>query len=366
MSGIVALVYLFVLLIYLVPVIRYRKVLLKVQYAILVGLLAGLGESLAWFFYRLELNDKGYYHLWSLFVVVFVASLRRTFTYLLVLLLSMGIGIIKWTLGTTRIKLGLLTILYLCFSCLFQFLLEYEALHKTSFLQGKWKRLGIAVPIACFSFAFYYWIALSLIRTIQQLTLRQQPLKRFMFKMFFVILFVTAVMSFGLAVFQAYATSNSVGRFQDWRTTWLYELCWELLFCFVLFSVTFLWWPRSNNTRYSYAEYFTDDDGGDGRQVVQLETLTVVGGGDLNQRRVAAVNESTTSVTAGGGGGGSGGSGGPPQGPISFDFSEANLNQSINASFFNVSGFERDILAINFSSDDSEEMGIHTQISKLD
>jgi hypothetical protein len=55
-------------------------------------LFVGLLESAAWYFYRLTNNNYGEYSTASLFVVVFIANVRKTLVHVLVLLLAMGIG----------------------------------------------------------------------------------------------------------------------------------------------------------------------------------------------------------------------------------------------------------------------------------
>jgi len=55
-------------------------------------------------------------------------------------------------------------------------------------------------------------------------------------------------------------------------------------------GVAFLWCPRSNNTRCGYAEFFTEDPNEDStnnnqEELVQLETLNSIGGGDLSHRK---------------------------------------------------------------------------------
>lgn len=104
MSGAFALIYLALLIVYLVLCIKYRSILLKLQvhpffglrlnfkYAILFSIFLCVLEASAWYFYRLTNNTVGRYSTTSLFVVVFIATTRKSFLHLLVLLVSMGIG----------------------------------------------------------------------------------------------------------------------------------------------------------------------------------------------------------------------------------------------------------------------------------
>eukprot|EP01126_Amoeba_proteus_P050073 TRINITY_DN5884_c0_g1_i3.p1 TRINITY_DN5884_c0_g1~~TRINITY_DN5884_c0_g1_i3.p1 ORF type:complete len:307 (-),score=56.46 TRINITY_DN5884_c0_g1_i3:122-1042(-) len=305
------------------------------------------------------MNKEGVYSIPFLSFVILISNLRETFTYVLVLFISMGIGIIKWTLGTTRVKVGLLSILYFLFSCLLQFITEFESVERKLIITGTIERLLVVVPNAFLTFAFFYWISLSLIRTIQQLTLRQQPLKLFMYKTFLVVLSMTALVSLCLVLYQSYVVYSKEGRKHEsshWKNSWFEDLAWESLYLFVLVSISVLWRPRSNNTRYSYAEYFTDDldDKTEGQEDTQtLETLTVIGGGgQLNQRRVIThegLQQSDHSV------------------PRELGDEDVDLENDVNAKTPNLTDLERDLLTLELPFDESEgDLSVHTQINKMD
>eukprot|EP01126_Amoeba_proteus_P033547 TRINITY_DN3297_c0_g1_i5.p1 TRINITY_DN3297_c0_g1~~TRINITY_DN3297_c0_g1_i5.p1 ORF type:complete len:469 (-),score=77.05 TRINITY_DN3297_c0_g1_i5:123-1529(-) len=340
--------------------------LIFTQYFILIAIFLGVVESSAWYFYRLSNNSVGRYSITSLFVVVLIANIRRTFTYVLVLLISMGIGVIKWNLGTTRVKLGLLSVLYLFFSSALQYIMELEAVHKVSIVEGGPSRFMIIVPNAFLSVGFYYWICLSLIRTVQQLTLRQQILKLTVYKLFLGVLSVVAAFTLGLVLFQAFTMYQKQGQkhdFKNWKISWIEEFFTEFLFLFVVGSVSLLWRPRENNINYTYAEFFVDGGGarvggggggGDGGDsVILVETLTVVGGGELTQRR----SEGVSSVQKEGGVGNVG----------SYDYEyEEDREKNILASMPHLDNFQRNLLAFDVPSDESGEIDIQSQIRKLD
>eukprot|EP01126_Amoeba_proteus_P033545 TRINITY_DN3297_c0_g1_i3.p1 TRINITY_DN3297_c0_g1~~TRINITY_DN3297_c0_g1_i3.p1 ORF type:complete len:367 (-),score=69.16 TRINITY_DN3297_c0_g1_i3:91-1191(-) len=366
MSGGLGLVYIMLFLGYVVLCIRYRSVLLTIQYFILIAIFLGVVESSAWFFYRLSNNSVGRYSITSLFVVVLIANIRRTFTYVLVLLISMGIGVIKWNLGTTRVKLGLLAVLYLFFSSALQYIMELEAVHKVSIVEGGPSRFMIIVPNAFLSVGFYYWICLSLIRTVQQLTLRQQILKLAVYKFFLAVLSVVAAFTLGLVLFQAFTMYQKQGQkhdFKNWKISWIEEFFTEFLFLFVVGSVSLLWRPRENNINYTYAEFFVDgggarvggggggDDGGD--SVILVETLTVVGGGELTQRRSEGVGSVQKEGRVG------------TVGLYDYEYEE-DREKNILASMPHLDNLQRNLLAFDVPSDESGEIDIQTQIRKLD
>jgi len=288
-TGVLALFYLIVTIIYMVPMIRHRQILLHIQYGIFAVMAVGVIEVSAWYFYRLDKNKTGITSFGSLMIVVFFANLKRTLTRVLLLLMAMGVGVVKWTLGNTRVKIAILAVAFMCFSFLGEMIKEMDQVAKTplSANSQNWVMFCIYVPIALLDTCFYYWIILSIIRTMQQLTLRRQTLKLDMYKWFGGVLATTGILAaaFGLYLF----ILRLAPALATWRSDWVQDMYWEFLFFFTLSAICVLWRPRVNNTRYGYAEFFVADKQAkapvDDEAVVHLETLEVVSGGQLSHRR---------------------------------------------------------------------------------
>lgn len=121
-----------------------------------------------------------------------------------------------------------------------------------------------------------------------------------------------------------------------------------------------------------YAEFFTDDNDGpaekevsdltEGETTVQLETLTVIGGGELTDRRKKLRTEDSTTTTT--------------TTTTTKNSYDSDREKNISAAMPHLTEFEkydrccfwssphRDILGFALS-DDSEEMDLETQINKL-
>jgi len=214
-----------------------------------------------------------------------LANVKQSTDLVLVLLISMGLGVVKWTIGTTRIKIGLLAVFYMFFSFLYQTMREVFDLEKKEIVTDTLSLLVI-IPLAFLTTSFAYWIFLSLIRTMQQLTLRRQVLKLQMYKTLFGVLVVFGVLSCLSGIYVVYKKIKGPEMSMSWRYDWMIEAFREILFFGILASIAVLWRPRSNNTRYGYAEFFTDEDNGDIEKVgsIPLETINVAGG-ELTRRK---------------------------------------------------------------------------------
>jgi len=235
------------------------------QYGILGVTCYAVVEHAAWYFYRLGNNAVGYYSYPALVFVVLLANINRTVTRLLVLFIGMGFGVVKWTL-VARGKIALLALAYLLFAFLYQLFTEMTILAKQDILPFGLSMTIIAISVTLDTL-FYYWIVFSLIRTIQQLTLRRQLLKLGMYKIFFAILVFVGISEVLLMVYRA--IMKSLSSPVTWRHTWILDAYREVLYFIVIAAIGFLWRPRHNNMRYGYAEFFEDDntEGGSDIQV---------------------------------------------------------------------------------------------------
>jgi len=179
----------------------------------------------------------------------------------------------------------------------------------------------VVIPAAALDTGFYYWIILSLIRTTQQLTLRKQVVKLQLFKSFFVALICSGVIALIMILYQGYVRWSST--ILNERKAWLLDFFWDGLFFFLLTTLAFLWRPRQNNSRYGYAEFFTEDEGDDNQ--IPLETINV-------SKRKKEENKSD----------------------------EPKRNQDEK------DGFEQVIMSISLPTEDKDEIDIETEQKKMD
>jgi len=134
----------------------------------------------------------------------------------------------------------------------------------------------VAIFVSVFEVCFYYWVLLSLIRTIQQLTLRRQALKLNMYKYFLGILIVAGIIAGILLLYYVFLKFELLKS--PWQNNWIALSFWDALYLFVMTGTAFLFRPRENNLRYGYAEFFTeDDDDIDDENEIPLDTIKVNG-----------------------------------------------------------------------------------------
>merc|ERR1712137_146032 len=226
-----------------------RLLLLQNCIAAVIGL--GMIECITWYFDFLSYNHSGEFNWGAIAIGVFTSTVKRTVSRLLVLSVSMGFGVVKVNLGGDTQKVGGMGAAYFVFSFVQQMLLTYlrEGDNEMMSLMAT----VVIVPVALLDTTFYWWIFLSLMRTINTLSLRHQEAKLQMYTRFFIVLAISAVLT---VLVIAYQTLLVVTQEEDamWGSWWLFKAFWEVLYFVVLVAIAVLWRPTTNNTRYAYAE----------------------------------------------------------------------------------------------------------------
>eukprot|EP01104_Vermistella_antarctica_P012439 TRINITY_DN3599_c0_g2_i1.p1 TRINITY_DN3599_c0_g2~~TRINITY_DN3599_c0_g2_i1.p1 ORF type:complete len:538 (+),score=139.89 TRINITY_DN3599_c0_g2_i1:351-1964(+) len=246
--------------------------ILVIQNCIFAVIVMGAIECATWYFEYMQMNDSGLYHLGAWVIAIFVATMKRTVSRLLVLTVAMGFGVVKGDLGTDKFKVMFLGLAYFTFSG------ALEVSQTSSTDQSMTTML--VVPVALLDTIFYWWIFISIMRTISQLTLRKQEIKLDMYKKLFYVLIASVLFSVLMVMYQLLIgiTTDPDTR---WRTTWIWDAYWNVLYLGILIAICVLWVPTENNTRYAYNELKDVDDEVD---EVALQPMNSSAVGDLKTR----------------------------------------------------------------------------------
>jgi len=211
-------------------------------------------ESASYYFDYLRFNNEGTTSVGAEVIEVLVTSVKRTASRVLVLVVSMGYGVIVARLGTAKYKVLLLGGLYFVFTGIHALV---EILERTQVLNLL--AVLFVFPLALLDTAFYWWIFLALVRAIAQLQNRKQPIKLAMYNRFFYVLLVSVILSTIATLYQLFVKLAS-NEDAMWRTWWIWNAFWQGLYLVVMTAIAVLWRPTSNNTRYAYSEVATEDD----------------------------------------------------------------------------------------------------------
>ncbi|GJJ09695.1 hypothetical protein Clacol_003919 [Clathrus columnatus] len=196
---------------------RYREELLPVQYYIsgLVGFLiienmASFGPSLWRLAYYRYLNARGpgAGATAFLFVVSILDAGRNALSFFLLLIVSLGLSIVRESLGKAMLRCRILTAAHFIFGVLYSVGIVELELESTSALI----LLLFVIPLAFTLSGFMLWIMYALNGTIAELQTRKQYYKLSMFKRLYYVLIGTTLCILGFFVISSLQFSNRLAE----------------------------------------------------------------------------------------------------------------------------------------------------------
>ncbi|KAK7204293.1 integral membrane protein [Myxozyma melibiosi] len=244
--------------------VQYRSDILAVQnYITACAVFLTVEMIIVWGYYDL-INSKGYTPL-SRVYMVFIAILnafRNAFTFFLLLIVCMGYGVVKPSLGSSMTKCRILAGLHFVFGIVYaiaSFLVTPDTAGPLILL--------VIMPLAATMTAFYLWILSSLTATIKDLVERKQNVKALMYRRLWRLLFGSILVIFAFffvnsLIFADRSSADFVPR--HWKSRWFVLDGWLNVIYFLDFVlIAFLWRPTRNNRRFAMSDELSqDDDGG--------------------------------------------------------------------------------------------------------
>eukprot|EP00658_Telonema_sp_P-2_P025582 TRINITY_DN202_c0_g4_i1.p1 TRINITY_DN202_c0_g4~~TRINITY_DN202_c0_g4_i1.p1 ORF type:complete len:347 (-),score=98.25 TRINITY_DN202_c0_g4_i1:233-1273(-) len=237
---------------------------LSVQYHIGVVALLALFEVVLWYVYYQVYNETGLRGMGLLTTAVISSTIRKTSGRILILVVCMGYGVVKPTLGDTAMKVIAFGGLY----CVFTTVLDVvKALSHEDDISGGFFILVI-VPVALLDSIFYYWAFVSLYDVVAQLEERKQTMKLSLYRKFLAVVAVCLLLSLAWVLFQMYFLwSNTMD--EHWQYLWVFDAYWNVLTFVVLLTIMVLWKPSSSSMNYAYHEQLSGVD--DNLESIELD-----------------------------------------------------------------------------------------------
>mmetsp|Transcript_25089 Transcript_25089/g.35147 ORF Transcript_25089/g.35147 Transcript_25089/m.35147 type:complete len:522 (-) Transcript_25089:729-2294(-) len=266
-----AIFYFLFMIVWLVLSFKHRKQLLTLQNCIAGVIFLGFIEGLTLYFDDLGYNISGENFVGAMIMGVIISTVKRTISRVLVLVVSLGYGVVKPTLGSTSYKIVMLGVLYFIFSGTLNIV---ELVQRTTVVSLTALFL-LVFPVALLDTWFYWWIVMSLLRTISQLQLRKQIIKLNMYKRFLMTLIITGIVSSLMIVAEAIVTVSTDSD-DTWQSNWIWTAFWLLFYLAILLAIAILWRPVSNNTRYAYSELGNDADIENNDGEITLQSFNLV------------------------------------------------------------------------------------------
>ncbi|AEO69625.1 uncharacterized protein THITE_134789 [Thermothielavioides terrestris NRRL 8126] len=196
-----------------------------------------------------------------LVVVAVLNAARNSFSFFLLLIVCMGYGVVKPTLGRTMIYVRWLAIAHFVFGIVY----AITSLVVNPDSAGPLVLL-IVLPLAATLTAFYVWTLNSLNLTLKDLRERKQHVKENMYRKLWWCILVSILVIFGFFFFNSFSFASA--RDPDyvpfhWKTRWFVLDGWLNIVYFAdVVVIAYVWRPTANNRRFAMSDEVAQEDDG--------------------------------------------------------------------------------------------------------
>uniref|UniRef100_A0A672PX78 Transmembrane protein 87B n=1 Tax=Sinocyclocheilus grahami TaxID=75366 RepID=A0A672PX78_SINGR len=237
---VMCMVYILYALLWFVWASCYWKDLLRIQFWIAGVIFLGMIEKAVFCAEYQNTNNVGSASQGLLIFAELISALKRTLARLLVIIVSLGYGIVKPRLGTVMHRVVGLGVLYFAFAAI-------EGVLRITGAKDSDLALLANIPLALDSLTISH-IFVSLAQTIKTLKLRRNPGKLSLYRHFTNTLIFAVLASI---IFMVWTTKKfRLADCQaDWMELWVDDAFWRFLFSIILLVIMFLWRPSVNNQR---------------------------------------------------------------------------------------------------------------------
>jgi len=234
--------------------LRWWKELSNIQNCISAVIFLGLLECFLWYIYFDDWNQNGQRGQF-LFVVAILASVTKSiFSYMLVLVASLGWGVTRPYLDRTTItRIQALSCFYIILDVIREVVLSFQHSHSLPMVFV----LLCLLPVSILNGVIFYWIFTALSTLIQTLKDRRQTEKQQLFERYWAILILSLLVATAALLYQIFVTTRDVAA--GWKLQWLFmEGVPHVLFLVVLVAMMYLWAPHKYSQRYAYSQQIDD------------------------------------------------------------------------------------------------------------
>ncbi|XP_072284042.1 transmembrane protein 87A isoform X2 [Pyxicephalus adspersus] len=242
----------------------YWRDLLRIQFWVGAVILLGMLEKAVFYAEFQNIRYHGESVEGAVILGELLSAVKRSLARILVIIVSLGYGIVKPRLGATLHKVVMAGALYLLFSGM-------EGVLRVTRAQSDLASLAF-IPLAFLDTALCWWIFISLTQTMKLLRLRRNVVKLSLYRHFTNTLILAVAASI---VFIIWTTLKFrlVDCQSDWQELWVDDAIWRLLFSMILFVIMILWRPSANNQRFAFSPLIDEDEDDEQKEPMLKESF---------------------------------------------------------------------------------------------
>ncbi|KAI8932068.1 hypothetical protein NX059_010956 [Plenodomus lindquistii] len=194
-------------------------------------------------------------------VVAVLNAFRNSFSFFLLLIVCMGYGVVKPSLGKTMTVVRWLAVAHFVFGVIY----AVASLTVRPDDAGPLVLLVI-LPLSATLTAFYIWTLNSLNLTMKDLMERKQHVKATMYKRLWWCILTSIIVIFGFFFINSFTfagTSTPDFAPTHWQTRWFVLDGWlNIVYLADVCFVAYMWRPTANNRRFAMSDEIAQDDEG--------------------------------------------------------------------------------------------------------
>lgn len=232
--------------------------LLPLQLWITTVLGMGMIETTLLFLHYMTWNDYGNPSVFASTMAMLFGVIKRAASRVLVLMVSLGYGVVRPSLGDEMEKVLYLGSAYFLLSLVYTIssLLPTRLARKSATEPQADMLALIVMMLAAIDTTFYIWIMMSLNNIMISLAARKQAAKYQLYQHFRYVLVTSFLLSIGWAVYSVLVVfGDHVDK--NWSERWTIDALWEVTYLVVFSAIAYLWAPSRNAQRYAYSVELT-------------------------------------------------------------------------------------------------------------
>uniref|UniRef100_A0A915C832 Transmembrane protein 87A n=1 Tax=Parascaris univalens TaxID=6257 RepID=A0A915C832_PARUN len=246
--------YMILALVWLAVCLKHWKDILRIQFWIGAVIIVGMVEKAMFYSEYDTMNNNGVSVEGFIEAAELVSCLKRTMSRVLIIIVSVGYGVVKPRLGSTLNQVAGVGFVYFVF-CAIEGLARVSKGHAEAVKQ---KELA-ALPLVILEVIIFWWILTSLNSTMRVLRFRRNQVKLSVYRHFTNTLCFVVIASGIFMVWTLYM-HNLQPCLTDWKEYWVDTAFWHVLFCAILVVIMILWRPSQNNQRYAFTPLLDDSE----------------------------------------------------------------------------------------------------------
>jgi len=232
----------------------HKDELINMQYWIAIVLFLGMLEAGFLYDHFLTWNEQGTAGAAKgveIMGIVF-GVLKRSISRVFILMVSMGYGVVKPSLGEDTRRILMLGTLYAFFSFIYDVTSSISnTSHEFVSNDSDFSSL-VVIGLAGCDAVFYIWTFSSINELVTNLEARKQQMKANLYYHFQRVLYGSFVLCVLWGLYSSVYILND-DRDNNWQERWAVDAMYEVIYFVIFLAMAVLWAPAKNSQRYAYS-----------------------------------------------------------------------------------------------------------------